>query len=62
MSPLSSGAPARNSPALAGSLHSRTIKVLDQRGIVDRFLAEGQKAQAIGFAGVHFNLSGSSTC
>jgi aromatic ring hydroxylase-like protein/FAD binding domain-containing protein len=28
----------------AGSLHSRTIEVLDQRGIVDRFLAEGQKS------------------
>jgi 2-polyprenyl-6-methoxyphenol hydroxylase-like FAD-dependent oxidoreductase len=41
----------------AGGLHSRTIEVLDQRGIADRFLAEGQKAQASGFAGVHFDLS-----
>src|SRR5260370_5161408 len=41
----------------AGGLHSRTIEVLDQRGIADRFLAEGQKAQAAGFAGVHFDLS-----
>jgi 3-(3-hydroxy-phenyl)propionate hydroxylase len=30
----------------AGGFHSRTIEVLDQRGIVDRFLAEGQVAQA----------------
>jgi 2-polyprenyl-6-methoxyphenol hydroxylase-like FAD-dependent oxidoreductase len=45
----------------AGGLHSRTIEVLDQRGIVDRFLAEGQKAQATGFAGVHFDLSGLPT-
>jgi glycine/D-amino acid oxidase-like deaminating enzyme len=40
----------------AGGLHSRTIEVLDQRGIADRFLAEGQKAKATGFAGVHFDL------
>ena len=26
----------------AGGLHARTIEVLDQRGIADRFLAEGQ--------------------
>ena len=30
----------------AGGFHSRTIEVLDQRGIADRFLAEGQTAQA----------------
>jgi 2-polyprenyl-6-methoxyphenol hydroxylase-like FAD-dependent oxidoreductase len=41
----------------AGGLHSRTIEVLDQRGIADRFLAEGQKAQVTGFAGVHFDIS-----
>jgi 2-polyprenyl-6-methoxyphenol hydroxylase-like FAD-dependent oxidoreductase len=29
----------------AGGLHSRTIEVLDQRGIADRFLAQGQVAQ-----------------
>jgi len=27
----------------AGGLHSRTIEVLDQRGIADRFVSEGQK-------------------
>ena len=26
----------------AGGFHSRTIEVLDQRGVADRFLAEGQ--------------------
>jgi 2-polyprenyl-6-methoxyphenol hydroxylase-like FAD-dependent oxidoreductase len=41
----------------AGGLHSRTIEVLDQRGIADRFIAEGQKAQVTGFAGVHFDIS-----
>ncbi|MGO9487426.1 MAG: FAD-dependent monooxygenase, partial [Solirubrobacteraceae bacterium] len=30
----------------AGGFHSRTIEVLDQRGVADRFIAEGQVAQA----------------
>src|SRR5580698_4504329 len=30
----------------AGGFHSRTIEVLDQRRVADRFLAEGQVAQA----------------
>jgi 2-polyprenyl-6-methoxyphenol hydroxylase-like FAD-dependent oxidoreductase len=30
----------------AGGFHSRTIEVLDQRGVADRFLAEGKVAQA----------------
>lgn len=34
----------------AGGFHSRTIEVLDQRGVADRFLAEGQVAQAATFA------------
>ncbi len=29
----------------AGGIHSRTIELLDQRGVADRFLAEGQVAQ-----------------
>ena len=41
----------------AGGLHSRTIEIFDQRGIADRFLAEGQKAQVTGFAGVQFDIS-----
>ncbi|HEX9987909.1 MAG TPA: FAD-dependent monooxygenase [Chloroflexia bacterium] len=41
----------------AGGLHSRTIEVLDQRGIADRFLSEGQKAQVAGFAGTTFDIS-----
>ena len=40
----------------AGGLHARTLEALDQRGIVDRFLAEGQVAQVAGFAGVRFDL------
>ena len=41
----------------AGGLHSRTIEVLDQRGIADRFLAEGQAMQVQGFAGVALDIS-----
>lgn len=41
----------------AGGLHSRTIEVLDQRGIADRFLAEGQAAQVASFAGSTLDIS-----
>jgi len=34
----------------AGGFHSRTIEVLDQRGVAERFLDEGQVAQAAMFA------------
>jgi 2-polyprenyl-6-methoxyphenol hydroxylase-like FAD-dependent oxidoreductase len=45
----------------AGGLHSRTIEVLDQRGIADRFLSEGQVAQVAGFASVRLDISGFPT-
>jgi 3-(3-hydroxy-phenyl)propionate hydroxylase len=41
----------------AGGLSSRTLEVFDQRGIVDRFLAEGQKAQVAGFAVMRLDIS-----
>src|SRR5438132_4259631 len=41
----------------AGGLHARTIEVLDQRGIADRFLSEGQVAQVAAFAGVSLDFS-----
>jgi 2-polyprenyl-6-methoxyphenol hydroxylase-like FAD-dependent oxidoreductase len=41
----------------AGGLQSRTIEVLDQRGIADRFLSEGQTAQVGGFAWVRLDIS-----
>jgi 2-polyprenyl-6-methoxyphenol hydroxylase-like FAD-dependent oxidoreductase len=41
----------------SGGLHARTIEVLDQRGIADRFLSEGQKAQVAGFAGAPLDIS-----
>ena len=41
----------------AGGLQSRTIEVLDQRGIADRFLSEGQVAQVHGFAVSRLDIS-----
>jgi 2-polyprenyl-6-methoxyphenol hydroxylase-like FAD-dependent oxidoreductase len=41
----------------AGGLHARTIEVLDQRGIAERFLSEGQEAQVAGFAGATLDIS-----
>jgi 2-polyprenyl-6-methoxyphenol hydroxylase-like FAD-dependent oxidoreductase len=41
----------------AGGLQARTIEVLDQRGIAERFLAEGQVAQVAGFASVRLDIS-----
>ncbi len=41
----------------AGGLHSRTIEVLDQRGIADRFLTRGQVMQIAGFAAAPLDIS-----
>ena len=38
-------------------LHSRTIEVLDQRGIADRFLSQGMVAQVAGFSGIRLDIS-----
>jgi 2-polyprenyl-6-methoxyphenol hydroxylase-like FAD-dependent oxidoreductase len=43
--------------ARAGGLHPRSIEVLDQRGVAERFLAEGRPVQPIGFAGVPLDLA-----
>jgi 3-(3-hydroxy-phenyl)propionate hydroxylase len=43
--------------ARAGGLHSRTIEVLDQRGIADRFLSQGQVAQVAGFAWIPLDIN-----
>jgi 3-(3-hydroxy-phenyl)propionate hydroxylase len=40
----------------AGGLSARTLELLDQRGIVDRFLAEGQIAQLTGFAALRLDI------
>jgi 3-(3-hydroxy-phenyl)propionate hydroxylase len=51
----------RASQDLVGSrsrgLHSRTIEVLDQRGIADRFLSQGKVAQVAGFSGIRLDIS-----
>ncbi len=41
----------------AGGLHARTLEVLDQRGIADRFLDEGQAMQVQSFAGIRLDIS-----
>ena len=41
----------------AGGLLARTIEVLDQRGIADRFLAEGTTAQLGSFGGIPLDIS-----
>ena len=41
----------------AGGLHSRTIEILDQRGIADRFLSQGQVAQVAGFSLIPLDIS-----
>src|SRR5262245_8359851 len=41
----------------AGGLHARTIEVLDQRGIADRFLSQGRVMQVAGFALIPLDIS-----
>jgi 3-(3-hydroxy-phenyl)propionate hydroxylase len=41
----------------AGGLHARTIEVLDQRGIAERFLEAGYTAPAIGYGGIQLDIS-----
>jgi 2-polyprenyl-6-methoxyphenol hydroxylase-like FAD-dependent oxidoreductase len=41
----------------AGGFHSRTIEVLDQRGVADRFLAEGHVAQVATFGAAVLDMS-----
>jgi 3-(3-hydroxy-phenyl)propionate hydroxylase len=41
----------------AGGLLSRTIEVLDQRGIAERFLSAGYVVQAQGYAGIVLDIS-----
>jgi 2-polyprenyl-6-methoxyphenol hydroxylase-like FAD-dependent oxidoreductase len=41
----------------AGGLHSRTIEVLDQRGIAERFIAAGTPHPAVGYAYIPLDIS-----
>ena len=50
----------RTSPEIvgfrAGGLHARTIEVLDQLGIADRFVSQGQKYPTVGFHMIRLNI------
>jgi 3-(3-hydroxy-phenyl)propionate hydroxylase len=41
----------------AGGLHARTIEVFDQRGIADRFLAQGKTYPGVWYAGITLDIS-----
>lgn len=41
----------------AGGLHARTIEVLDQRGVAERFLSQGQQMQIASIARVPLDIS-----
>lgn len=41
----------------AGGLHSRTVEILDQRGVAERFLAAGYTAQVAGFGQIRLDIS-----
>ena len=45
----------------AGGIHARTMEVLDQRGMLEPFLAEGRVLQAGHFAGLRLDFSGFDT-
>src|SRR5437764_8052221 len=51
----------RTSQALVGSrargLHARTIEVLDQRGVADRFVSQGTRHPAVSFARVPLDIT-----
>ncbi len=41
----------------AGGLHSRTIEVLDQRGVAERFVSAGREHPFVGYAGGFLDIS-----
>src|SRR5919202_275820 len=41
----------------AGGLHSRTIEVLDQRGIAQRFVDAGQQHPSVGYSNIFLDIS-----
>ena len=40
-----------------GGLHARTLEILDQRGIADKFVTQGRVAQVVRFAGISLDIS-----
>jgi 2-polyprenyl-6-methoxyphenol hydroxylase-like FAD-dependent oxidoreductase len=47
----------RSGESRAGGIHPRTMEVLDQRGLLDRFLAKGRPMQAGHFSGLRLDFS-----
>jgi 2-polyprenyl-6-methoxyphenol hydroxylase-like FAD-dependent oxidoreductase len=45
----------------AGGIHARTMEILDQRGMLEPFLAEGRQIQAGHFAGLRLDFTGFET-
>lgn len=43
--------------ARGAGLHARTIEILDQRGVAERFLSQGQKAQVTSFARIPIDIT-----
>lgn len=41
----------------SGGLHARTLELLDQRGIAERFIEAGQKHPAVGYSGISLDIS-----
>src|SRR5690349_21608403 len=41
----------------AGGLHARTLEVLDQRGVADRFVSAGTRHPSVGFAMTPLDIS-----
>ncbi|WP_329263118.1 FAD-dependent monooxygenase [Streptomyces sp. NBC_01478] len=48
----------RTGESRAGGIHSRTLEVLDQRGVLDRFLAVGELTPVAHFSGLWLDLDG----
>ncbi|MEW1642293.1 FAD-dependent monooxygenase [Streptomyces sp. NPDC091219] len=48
----------RTGESRAGGMHSRTLEVLDQRGVLDRFLAVGELTPVAHFSGLWLDLDG----
>ena len=53
--------PRRSGESRAGGIHSRTLEVLDQRGVLDRFLAEGELQPVGHFSGLYLDFDESES-
>ncbi len=53
--------PGRTGESRAGGIHSRTLEVLDQRGVLDRFLANGELQSVGHFSGLWLDFDGSES-